>query len=89
MAILSPVKGGRINGSMKETGWPRVPCIPKLMGFQVFNVDSQKLVLNVYAYDLTLSRPAELHAQFWHNVRSLVKLEPEVFVQGTRMVVES
>ena len=51
----------------------------------IFGKGSQTLVLNVYVDDLTLSGPVELHAPFWHKVRCLVKLDPEVFVQaGTK-----
>ena len=37
-------------------------------------------MLNVYVDDLTLSGPTELHQQFWHALRTRVKLDPEVYV---------
>ena len=46
----------------------------------VFGSGAQKLILNVYVDDLTLSGPVDLHAPFWHSLRQLVKLDPEVFV---------
>ena len=69
-----------LTAQLKRLGGREIPEYPSSW---VFNVgSSQKLVLNVYVDDLTLSGPVELHSQFWHKLRGLVKLEPEVFVQG-------
>ena len=64
---------------LKKLGGRELPAYPSTW---IFNIGSQKLVLNVYVDDLTLSGPVELHSQFWHRLRALVKLEPEVFVQS-------
>ena len=68
-----------LTAQLKRLGGREMPAYPSSW---VFDIGSQKLVLNVYVDDLTLSGPVELHSQFWHKLRSLVKLEPEVFVQG-------
>ncbi|CAE7871414.1 unnamed protein product, partial [Symbiodinium necroappetens] len=48
----------------------------------IFRQNGKTLILNVYVDDLTLSGPTELHQQFWHELRSRVKLDPEVYVES-------
>ena len=39
------------------------------------------LLLNIYVDDLTLSGRSHLHKEFWQELRGLVRLDPEVFIE--------
>ena len=64
---------------LRKLGGQESPAYPSTW---ILGKGSQTLVLNAYVDDLTLSGPVELRAPFWHKLRSLVKLDPEVFVKA-------
>ena len=82
--LVRPSESGRrwqnhLWEQLRKLGGQESPAYPSTW---VFGKGSQTLVLNIYVDDLTLSGPVELHAPFWHKLRSLVKLDPEVFVKA-------
>ena len=47
----------------------------------VFQRRGHTLLLNIYVDDLTLSGRSHLHKEFWQELRGLVRLDPEVFIE--------
>ena len=42
--------------------------------------DNKHLLLNIYVDDLTVSGDKSLHAEFWSELRSVIKIEPETYL---------
>ena len=45
--------------------------------FTIPRKDNKRLLLNIYVDDLTVSGDRTLHAEFWRELRTMIKIEPE------------